>query len=673
MASPGEIQMIVERLREYKIEEDLTLVTFDEKNPQELLQTLNSVFQQLSKDHDVDVRDEDIQTTANRLMEFFPVIQYNFQGESQQFADGIQRGERSVVYPLLVHLLQRLPELKKRAYLSRFLKNIEIPEELFADPEVMDKFQQYKELQEAFKEAHKSTERLRGTSLQPTELKREVAQLEEEKQQLKTKISKLEAKLKKNENFTELYDVTSKLRKEQEEEARLADRLGEQITQLKQADARYFQSKKKLQDVQAASHQGSGEDLLRILEEDVQMTRMLCMEKLPADIQQKQSRLKQIQSILELPSIEESHIQDLQGRIQREEATISELAARQAKLRNPADDKLGMYRQQAAVVARKKQDALERLQNRKDELRELDMELNEKREKSGAAGGVRILKGEDFKEYANKLKEKVREYKRLKAELASVTAEKGVLLRTDEMLRARITDQAAFLAHLEESKGVRGASDLQGKLEEVSAAAATANQAKAVSLDQISATVTKINEAIKEKKNKLAPQIKELRTVRTDFSALEAEYLEKKALYEQAALGLEADRDKLQAEVTAYHDECRREESRFHYLHAMLASTKILLDRAKREDAGKNKIGDAGQGYRELYQSRIQQQENLSKTLREKQKAVKEGYDQALGQARMFKDLRKLLQCKMRLLRAEVDPDAAGGGGGPGSNVMVMD
>ena len=38
----------------------------------------------------------------------------------------------------------------------------------------MEKWTLYKELQEAFKETHKSTDRLRGTSMQPTELKREV-------------------------------------------------------------------------------------------------------------------------------------------------------------------------------------------------------------------------------------------------------------------------------------------------------------------------------------------------------------------------------------------------------------------------------------------------------------------------------------------------------------------
>jgi len=56
--------------------------------------------------------------------------------------------------------------------------------------------------------------------------------------------------------------------------------------------------------------------------------------------------------------------------------------------------------------------------------------------------------------------------------------------------------------------------------------------------------------------------------------------------------------------------------------------------------------------------------------LREKQKAVKEGYEGGLAQAHMFKDLRTILQCKLRVLRAEAGPDGGGGGGG---NVMIMD
>ena len=50
---PSNIHLIKDKLIEFKFEEDLTLATLDEKTGQELLETLNSVFAHLSKDHEV--------------------------------------------------------------------------------------------------------------------------------------------------------------------------------------------------------------------------------------------------------------------------------------------------------------------------------------------------------------------------------------------------------------------------------------------------------------------------------------------------------------------------------------------------------------------------------------------------------------------------------------------
>ena len=47
----------------------------------------------------------------------------------------LEQGDRDLLYPLLTHVLSKLPELRKRAYLSRFLVPIDVPEEMFADPE----------------------------------------------------------------------------------------------------------------------------------------------------------------------------------------------------------------------------------------------------------------------------------------------------------------------------------------------------------------------------------------------------------------------------------------------------------------------------------------------------------------------------------------------------------
>ena len=57
---------------------------------------------------------------------------------SVAFRQGIVTGDKVVVHPILKWCLERLPELKKRAYLGRFLVRLDIPAEFLMDPSVAD-------------------------------------------------------------------------------------------------------------------------------------------------------------------------------------------------------------------------------------------------------------------------------------------------------------------------------------------------------------------------------------------------------------------------------------------------------------------------------------------------------------------------------------------------------
>jgi intraflagellar transport protein 81 len=78
-------------------------------------------------------------------------------------------------------------------------------------------------------------------------------------------------------------------------------------------------------------------------------------------------------------------------------------------------------------------------------------------------------------------------------------------------------------------------------------------------------------------------QIKELRSVRQQFQELEHQYLSAKAAYDNVAVGLESERLKLEAECESRQNDCVREESRFHYYHAMLAIAEVRKQKAKDE------------------------------------------------------------------------------------------
>ena len=78
----------------------------------------------------------------------------------------------------------RMPELQKRAYLAKFLVNVDVPEHMFSDEEICEVYQQYQDLQGEFKEAHKAAEKFKSQLISPDEIKKAILQMEEDKRQL---------------------------------------------------------------------------------------------------------------------------------------------------------------------------------------------------------------------------------------------------------------------------------------------------------------------------------------------------------------------------------------------------------------------------------------------------------------------------------------------------------
>merc|ERR1711943_46074 len=91
------------------------------------------------------------------------------------------------------------------------------------------------------------------------------------------------------------------------------------------------------------------------------------------------------------------------------------------------------------------------------------------------------------------------------------------------------------MAQREAEKGVAGYQKTEKELQEISQKKTTTDREKGQTLEEISKIVTDINIALKERKNKLAPQIKELRSVRQHFQELEQFYLKHKKTYENTA------------------------------------------------------------------------------------------------------------------------------------------
>lgn len=192
------------------------------------------------------------------------------------------------------------------------------------------------------------------------------------------------------------------------------------------------------------------------------------------------------------------------------------------------------------------------------------------------------------------------------------------------------------------------------------------NDTKGKTLEEISKIVTDINFALKQRKEKLAPQIKELRSVRSKYQELEREYLDKKAVYDNTAAGLESERVNLEQECDEYQEECLRVESRYHYLNCLNGIADVHIKRVEEElefSKGKGRLLRDFKCYKDLYQSKIQQQELLSKELRRRQKMLRESASQHSEQRQMFVDLRNFLDIKHRV-RKQLAAASHGADGG---------
>mmetsp|Transcript_45252 Transcript_45252/g.74986 ORF Transcript_45252/g.74986 Transcript_45252/m.74986 type:complete len:691 (-) Transcript_45252:135-2207(-) len=676
----SEIQFIVDRLNEPPFNMQLSLVSFDEKSPFELLEIVNSIMANLSDDHKIDLRDETPEGTANRMMDFFRILNYKQVMEPQMFKQGLLHGDPGIIYPILTWMLHKLPELQKRAYLAKFLVNVEVPEHMFTDEEVVEVYQNYKDLQEEFKEVHKMSEKFKSQLISPAEIKKAIVQMEEDKNMLEHKVENLHTKLQSTERFDDMLVASGKLRVEQDEQLKLQDRLKEQRSHLLQAEHRLNQLKATLSEKRATE---AGEsDIMRLLQkldEEVKVLSRKVHGELPNEIARKQQRMEELQQVLSQPLPNENDMREMAQHRQGLMRAVGALEDRKRAMLNNPDDKLAMFRQQANLVSKKREQVMVRLETTAREKADVDAELASKSKEVDALKGKPVLKGEDFRRYATELRGKTAQYKRMKSELAELRAEWGLLSRTEALLREQESGISSKLGEAEARRGVSGFQQTQEQLEKVSQQKAEVDSVKGKTLEEISQVVEEINTQIKENKNRLAPQIKALRSLRTKFQEVESEYLEKKAVFDNTKAGLDSEISKMQAELDSAQKEKAHEESNCHYYESLASIERVKVNRVEDEKQGRSikrhmPDGSVVRSYKDLYEAKIKDQDRLTKELKERQKHIKENHEPNRIQMGLFKDLHKLMRCKVDMQqRARAEANSMAAASGQDTNVLTME
>ncbi|XP_026865769.2 intraflagellar transport protein 81 homolog [Electrophorus electricus] len=653
-----QLKFIVEQLNLEPFKKNYNLITFDSLEPMQLLQTLNDVLAEIDSKQAIDIREEMPEQTAKRMFTLLGMLKYRPPGglsDASSFRQGLVMGSKPVIHPILHWLLQRAPELKKRAYLARFLVKLDVPGEFLADDVIADTNHQYEELVEGFKNYHKECEQLRNSGFSTAEIRRDIAAMEEEKDQLMKRVERLRKRVESVSSHQRMLELVRLLRVEKEREEALAHQKQEQKNQLFQAEQKLQRCQLQLKDLRQAAADAKPESLVKRLKEEIKFNSYMVSDKLPKELARLRRRVHHLQKVASEPAMGHAELAELEEKI-NELSQANQGLEKKLPRSEPVVDNLTLYRQQAAVIARKKEAKAEALQEAREELAAVTKEVSAKSSQARSHGGLEIVRADEFKRYVAKMRGKNIAFKKKRQEMAELKAEFGVLQRTEELLRQRLAKGQLQLQTLEAQRGISGFSETQEELERVSAIKSELDELKGQTLDDMSVMVKKLNVAVEEKKAALSPLIKELRPLRQQCQELSQEYEVKKALYDTCAAGLESNRSKLEQEVRVLREETVQEESRYHYVSCMRAIVEIQMQRVADEmkvyvspdpQARKKSI-------REQYLKNIAEQESLGKKLREQQKQVRESHAPNMKQVRMWKDLEQLLQCKKQCyLRAQ--------------------
>uniref|UniRef100_A0A8D2N6V3 Intraflagellar transport protein 81 homolog n=1 Tax=Zonotrichia albicollis TaxID=44394 RepID=A0A8D2N6V3_ZONAL len=617
-----QMQVIVEKLNQEPFRKNYNLISFDSLEPLQLLQLLSDVLGEIDPKHAVDIREELPEQTAKRMLNLLGILKYKPPGtvsDLSAFRQGLVTGSKAVIHPVLHWLLQRTNELRTRAYLARFLVRLEVPAEFLQDDTVADFNKQYEELMEAFKNLHKEHEQLKISGLSTAEIRRDISAMEEEKDQLAKRVERLKKRVETVQNHQRMLEIARQLRLEKEREESLAQQKQEQKSQLFHTEQRLQRAQVQLKEMQHMVADSKPESLMKKLEEEINFNSYLVNEKIPREMESKKTSVYFLQKLVAEPAMTQADLSALESEIEEVTAQINQLIEKRIITYEPADSKFSMYRQQASIISRKKEAKAEELQAAKEEMSSLEKQVEQRNSQAHGLGGSEVLTEDEFKQYVSRLRSKNTLYKRRRQEVAEITAEYGILQRTEELLRQR-------------------------------------HQATQQQL------VKKLNAMVAEKKASLAPVIKELRQLRQTCQELTQECEEKKMQYDSCAAGLETNRSALEQEVKGLLEECAQEESNYRYINCMRRSLEVQLQRAREEMKAyvSPKPQERRRALREQYTRIILEQENLGKKLREKQKVVRESHGPNMKQMKMWQDFEKLMECKRECFLKQQNQAAIG-------------
>ncbi|KAF1747937.1 hypothetical protein GCK72_024403 [Caenorhabditis remanei] len=360
---------------------NLSTLQFDQMQHQQLLQLLSNVLSWIFDSERVDIKREAAEETAIRILNSLRILRYRppqDQEEQEEWRAGIVEGRKTSVYPLLVFLFENSDGLKERAYLAKYLMKTDVPGE-FYDYDIEELQNEIGDLMTEFKEIHADVKSVMSDVLLLNDIKEDLKSMEKEKMILVRKIEKTEKKVQNIPYFDKQMQLASQLRGEKSRYAEMAHQKQLERQKVLNIESRINRMKINLNEAQAVADTLDEQALMEKLEDEVATNTYLVNGKLFQEIETKENKLRELSTMARSSSVKEDDITRMTEEIEEMTKRIRKLEDERDHKEVDIDENMSVFRHQVTLLERKKETAVQKLQELRQELAKVEKDVEERK------------------------------------------------------------------------------------------------------------------------------------------------------------------------------------------------------------------------------------------------------------------------------------------------------
>ena len=649
------VQEIVGVLRRPPFNETLTLMSFEEKKEYELLDLIVKVMGMIDKKLKLDVNNTE--ECLKATFDFLKILKFNYPSD-RQLQEDLARGDKRLLIQILHFLLTNLKALTKTYYVNKYITPVQISDEYQGDEEIIDLLTQYKDLQAEFYTTYNMLEEKRQNAPQIKELKEDIAKNQSDKLQLTSSIARFKKEYANKPDFQALLEITSKLRKEQEQDSNLEKKIMRQQYDIKDAEERLMIAQQRLMANQKNINENVSALQLLEIEKNQRNNNRDTYENLSKyELIDRRNRLKTLEQILQMPEITMNDLASLKN---QRMSLINDIDKLENKLKNSPiqSSELQIYKQNAMQATTAKENSAKLLEKLEKEKNLLEIKFNEMNKKFEATKGYRFVRKDDLLQQAENLKKKKEIYQKYQKGIDRIKGEALILDRTINILKEKTPDGEEILKKFEEKNG-KVLNQAKRELEILATRKQEIDESKALTLEEYAKLIQQIKKKIEDqdKKNVIAPLAGERDQLKREYEQILPTYEKKKSNFQNATSSVQKDYDIVKEEYNKNEKVFRECQDKYHQLNLSMLINKEMLKRCENEGQFMSKpdkrYKENFKTYQDYYKEIINQENEIIKDLREKQLKTKEAYEDNDRQMKLYNDLKRLLTMKLESLKGK--------------------